>query len=382
MLSPMAAAAPLVELPPVTPLTLVRDSDPLASAEALVAGHRYAEAAAALEELWDDVHHEPRLVLRHRLALAWAQLYLGEPEAADELLEHAEGLARSPQFDAADRAEVLFRRGCVAFNRAAVADASELLTRALESNARAPQPRGSLAARTHEWRARCHVARRDWDAATRDIDAALDHAAAAGDLEAQGNALFQASIVAERRSQWLLARYNAEQALEIAERLGNRLGVARILNNLGGIQFLSGETDDAERSLLAATEAASEAGSDADLAQAVNSLAQVYLRTERPLEARARALRAVELLAERPDFLDELGNAQLVVARSHQAEGEPADATEWLAQAEATYARLGSPGHLATVWVAQGDLAREAGDVDAAADLYRRAAESLQDIHF
>ena len=37
--------------------------------------------------------------------------------------------------------------------------------------------------------------------------------------------------------------------------------------------------------------------------------------------------------------------------------------------------------HLALAWMARGDVARETGDVDTAADLYRRAADSLQDIH-
>ena len=95
-----------------------------------------------------------------------------------------------------------------------------------------------------------------------------------------------------------------------------------------------------------------------------------------------RALRAVELLEARDDFLDELGNAQLVVAGSLEAEGEPAGAAGWLDRAEATFLRLGSTSHLATVWTARGDLARSTGDVEVAADLYRRAATALQDVHF
>ena len=379
----MAAAATLPELPPVAPLALVRSDDgALAAAEALVATGRHAEGAEALRELWLEVRHDPALALRQRLALSWAELYRGELDEAATLLEHAEGIAQSARFDAADRAEVLFRQGCVAFNRSQVADATTLLTRALDTNERAPQPRQRLAARAHEWRSRCHVFQRDLDAAGRDVDRALELSTACSDREVESAALFQASIVAERQRQWLMARCYAEQALTLQRSLGNTLGIARVLNNLGGIAFVSGDLPSAETALLEAIETAADAGSDPDFAQAVNSLAQVYLHSGRPAEARARALRAIELLDGRDDFLDELGNALIVVAQSLQAEGEPTTAAEWLERAEDAFLRLGSPSHLAAVWVARGDLARQAGDVDGAADHFRRAATALQDLHF
>lgn len=379
-----AAAATYLDLPPVTTLSLVHDGaeTALGDAEALVAANRHLDAVEALEALWDDVRHDPQLALRQRLSLGWSNLYLGELEEADRLFAHAEGIAQSPRFDAADRAEVFYRRGCVALKQSHVADATALFTQALDANARAPQPRPALASRAHEWRSRCHVFLRDWETALRDVERALELAAEAQDVEAEAHALFQASIVAERQKQWLLARCHAEQALDLYRQTGNTLCTARMLNNLGGIDFLLGNVDAAEESLLAAIETADEVGSEADLAQAVNSLAQVYLRTERPLEARARALRAVELLQHRTDFLHELGNAQLVVAKSFQMEGEPDRAAGWLDRAEQAYAGLGSTSHLASAWMARGDLVRSLGDVEAAADHYRRAADLLQDVHF
>jgi tetratricopeptide (TPR) repeat protein len=385
MLRAMAAAATFHELPPVTSISLVPTHDVeqmLERADALVAAQRFADAAVELASLWSDVHNDPPHALRQRLTLAWAELYLGELDEAEQLLSHAETLARLPQFDAADRAEVLYRQGCVALKQNRIADASVLFTRALESNDRAPQPRARLMSRAHEWRSRCHIRLRDWDAARRDVERAVELAVEAGDTESHAHALFQASIVAERQKQWLLARCYAERALGLYTHLGDTLCTARVLNNLGGIDFLLGDVEAAEEALLGAISSASEAGSDADLAQAVNSLAQVLLHSDRPAEARARALRAVELLEPRADFLDELGNAQLVVAKSLQAEGEPAQAAVWLAHAEETYNRLGSPSHVATVLVAQGDLARSAHDPETAAHLYRRATELLQDVHF
>lgn len=384
MLSSMAAAATLYELPPVTTLTLVRDdvADDLARAEALVEANRHDDAAAQLEELWQLVRADHGLALRQRLALAWSEMYRGNLTHAAELLQHAEGIAQQPRFDAADRAEVVYRRGCLELQRGNVAEATALLTSAIETNERAPQPRLLMTANAHEWRSRCHQFHRDWVAAGRDAEQALELASQIGDDRAKARALFQASLVAERRGDWFVARLNAEQALELFRAQENTLATARILNNLGAISFLLGEPEAAERALLDAVATADEAGSEPDLAQAVNSLAQVYLRTGRPAEARVRAQRAAELLADRDDFLDELGNAQLVVARALAAEGDTDEASSWLDDADSTFTAFGSTSHRAAALVARGDLVRDLGDVDAAADYYRRAAESLQDFHF
>ena len=379
----MAAAASYFEFPPVTALTLVRDTlaDELAAAEQLVAENRHDEAVEQLEELWCDLRTDCVLALRNRLALSWSEMYRGELEHAAELLGHAETIVQSPRFDAGDRAEVLYRRGCVAFKSAKIADATSLFTRALDLNELAPRPRTLLAANIYEWRSRCHQFSRDWDAAARDAEWSLKLATRVGDEPAQAHALFQASCVAERRKEWLVARFYAERALELYRKHDDTLATARILNNLGGIDFLLGDVASAEENLIEAAETAAKAGSDPDLAQAVNTLAHVLLKTGRPLEARVRAERAVELLVDRLDFRDELGNAQLVVARSLASEGDHSLAVEWIDAAENTFDALGSTSHLALAWVARGDVARETGDLDTAADLYRRAADSLQDVH-
>ncbi len=342
MLCAMAAAATLYELPPVSTLTLVRDdvAEQLDVAETLVEANRHDEAAAQLEDLWQLVRADQSLALRQRLALAWSEMYRGNLEHAAELLNQAEGLARQARFDAAHRAEVTYRRGCLELQRGNVAEATALLTSALELNERAPRPRPLLAANAHEWRSRCHQFNRDWVTAGRDAERALHLATQLGNAGAQARALFQASLVAERRGDWFVARLNAEQALELFRSQGNTLATARILNNLGAICFLLGEPERAERTLLEAIATADEAGSEPDLAQAVNSLAQVYLRTGRPAEARVRAQRAAELLADRGDFLDELGNAQLVVARSLAAEGDADAASSWLDDADRTFTAL------------------------------------------
>jgi tetratricopeptide (TPR) repeat protein len=380
----MAATAPAYDLPPVTRLALVHDgvAEELSAAEALVVANRHNEAVGRLDALWTDVHGAAALAFRQRLALAWSEMYLGNLDRAADLLDHADHIAHSPRFDPADRAEVLFRQGCVSLQRNEVAEAVTLLTRALDTNERAPNPRALLASNAHEWRARSHQARRDWDAAARDAERALELATTCRDELAQGRALFQASLIAARRHDSLVARLYGEQALELFRKQGNTLATARILNNLGGIDFLLGEVATAEERLTEAIEVADAAGSEPDLAQAVNSLALVYLRTGRPAEARVRAERAAQLLDGRVDFFDELGSAQLTVARALAAEGDTAGAETWLDRADRTFNALGSTSHRAAALVARGDLVRMLGDVDAAADYFRRAAESLQDIQF
>jgi tetratricopeptide (TPR) repeat protein len=376
LVSPAAALPPaLVALPGGVEVRL-------AGAESLAAGNRHDEALRELDELRPDVAHEPALALRHRLAEAWSCMYLGRLDRAAELLEQADLVVHSAQFEAAERAEVLFRLGALALTSGDVAEATSLFTRALETNDRSPVPSLSLAARTHELRSRCHQRQRSIEAAGRDAERALELATRIGDDRLRARALVQASLVAERQKQWLLARMYAEQALDLCTRRGDLQSTARVLNNLGGILFLLGEVDEAERRLELARATAAEAGNEADAAQATSSLAQLLLRTGRPREARELACEAAESLSGRPDFRYELGNVSLVAARALADEGDPEAATAWLDRAEATFRELDLGGELAAVLVARGDLCRTRGDGDAAAELYREAAETLQDVHF
>jgi len=389
----MSAAPHFFEEPPpvspaAVPLTLIPGGDVerrLTDAETLTRNNDHVGALEQLDVLWPDVRQDAALAFRHRLAAAWAEMYRGHLDVAADLLAHADSIVQSPHFDAADRAEVLYRSGCVALKRTEVAEAISLFTLALETNARSSRPSILLAADVRKWRSRCYEVRRDWDAAARDAEASLELATDAGCQRSRAHAMFQASLIAERQHQWLLARFHAEQALEIYRRHGDTLSAARILNNLGGIDFLLGDVAGAERALEEAAALAAAAGSEADVAQATSSLAKVLLRTDRPREARDRAHEALALLAGRIDFIDllaEIGNAQLVVAKSHAAELDTASATEWLDHAERTFTELGSTSQLAAVWIARGDLARATGDGNGAAELYRHAAESLQDFHF
>jgi tetratricopeptide (TPR) repeat protein len=369
-------------VPAPVQLVAVPDTDiesHLAEAEELARGADREAALDLLDELWPAARHVPALALRHRLATAWIEMYRGDLDLAGELLTHAEAIVDSPLFDAVDRAQVLYRRGCLTLQQSHIAEATMLFTRALETNTRSGRQSSTLAADALNWRSRCHQLRRDWDAAARDAEASLE---LAEDDHTRANALFQISLVSERQRQWLLARFYGEQALELYRAEGDRLSSARILNNLGGIEFLLGDVEAAERHLVEAASEAEAAGSDADVAQATSSLAQILLEAGRAGDARVLALHAVEMLEGRVDFFDELGNAQLVVARAFAADDEVASAEHWFGIAEATFTSFGGTSQLAAAWMARGDLAHVDGDLTEAAALYKRAAEALQDFHF
>ena len=176
--------------------------------------------------------------------------------------------------------------------------------------------------------------------------------------------------MAERDGQWLRARALAERAKELYEAHGDRLNLGRMLNNLGGLNYLLGKSEDAIAYLKRAFSVALEVGSEPDAAQAVSSLAQVHLGAGDWVLAEEQARHALELLEGRPDFLDEIGNAQIVLGRA------------LLEQDRLALSQLSSASHRAVAWTAQGDLASRRGDDSAAAALHRRAAEALQDVRF
>src|SRR4029079_2680168 len=96
------------------------------------------------------------------------------------------------------------------------------------------------------------------------------------------------------------------------------------------------------------------------------------LDLDEPELAEAQARRALDLLDDRTDHLQEGGAAELVLGRAPAIQGRLEEAEGWLARAEATSERASSASHRSSAWLARGDLERLRGD-DAAADgLYPR----------
>src|SRR3954471_17733432 len=350
-------------------------------AEAAVEGQQYDEALEALAGL--EFSPEAReLEFRALLAEAWARMAGAELRPALELLVRARELAEQAGFSDVERAEVLYRMGVCRYKLTSINTAQTLLSEALDLADRSGDPCDRLRSHILEWRSRCSRRQRDFEAAREDIERALELAEGLDDTLTVAHVTFQASIVAERNGHWLRARSLAERAKELYEEHGDRINLGRMLNNLGGLNYLLGKSDDAVGHLKQAFAIALENGSDPDAAQAVSSLAQVHLgSSEYPL-AEQQARHALELLGERPDFLDEIGNAQIVLGRALLEQGRLDEAETVFGQAEASLTQLSSASHAAVAWTAQGDLASRRGDMHSAAALYRRAAEALQDVRF
>jgi transcriptional regulator with XRE-family HTH domain len=350
-------------------------------AEAAVEGQQYDDALEAL----DGLQHSPEareLEFRSLLAESWARMYHGELRPALELLARAREISEQSGFSHVERADVLYRMGVCRYKLTSINTAQTLLGEALDLADRSGVPCDRLRSHILEWRSRCSRRQRDFEAAREDIERALELAERLDDSLTVAHVTFQASIVAERDGQWLRARALAERAKELYEAHGDRANLGRMLNNLGGLNYLLGKPDDAVAYLKRAFSVALEVGSDPDAAQAVSSLAQVHLGAGDWKLAEEQARHALDLLEGRPDFLDEVGNTQIVLGRALLEQGRLDEAEHAFAEAELSLSQLSSASHRAVAWTAQGDLASRRGDDRAAAALYRRAAEALQDLRF
>jgi len=211
---------------------------------------------------------------------------------------------------------------------------------------------------------------------------ALELAEAMHDARALGVAYFQASVLAERDGHWVLARTYAEKAKVQYEELSDRANVGRLLNNLGGLEFLLGKPEQAVDHLKHSFAVALELGHEEEAATAISSLAQVHLRTGDVVRAEEQALHALELIGDRKNMINEVGNARLVLGRALLEQDRLDEAEVAFAEADDAFAKLSSGSHRAAAWIAQGDLATKRGDERRAAVLFRRAAETLQDFRF
>jgi tetratricopeptide (TPR) repeat protein len=352
----------------------------LARTERAILTHDYLAVFATLEHV--SFAAFPDLALRALFAESWARMSSGQLERAVKLLERACVLVERPGFDEIDRAEALYRLGCCRLSQSQVADAVSLLAVALELCDRSGLPCDRLRANIFDWRSRCYQRQRDWEAARADVERGIELAGGIDDRLILANLHFQASLIAERERQWLLARFYAEEALAAYQELGERRNTHRVLNNLGGLHCLLGDADTAVWCLQESFRIALELQDDVAAAYAMSSLAQVQLRNGRSDSAKQNARRALELLDGRSDHLGEIGNAQLVLGRALLEEGRHTEAAVLFGSAEQSFERFDSVSHLAAVWVAQGDLAAQRGKLERAGERYRQAAEALQDFNF
>jgi tetratricopeptide (TPR) repeat protein len=356
----------------------------LSRAEALYEAQEDDEAVAAFEPLAAAARATgvPELQVRALVGSGLSKMRMSDHRAAVELLNEARAISEAESFSDVERADVLLRLGGCRYQLSSIQTALALFNEALALAERSGLPCDALKANILSWRSRCWQRQRDFEAARDDIERALELSAGVEDLRTIGAAYFQASLIADREGRWVLARNYAERAREAYAELADRVHVSQLTNNLGGLNFLLGNTEQAVELLKESFAIALELGRDGDAGRAVSSLAQVHLRTGNIDQAEEQARHALELLEGRVDYVDEIGSAQLVLGRSLLEQERLDEAEEAFAAAEASFGELGSGSHRAAAWVARGDLATRRGNHERAAELYRTAAEVLQDVRF
>jgi tetratricopeptide (TPR) repeat protein len=356
----------------------------LARAEALTEATRDQEAIAAFEDARTAVLATGLSELEVRLLCgeAQARARVGQIREAIDQLNRARSLAEGPEFSNVERAEVLFRLGVCRYKLSSIQTALGLFNEALKLADGSGFPCDQLRASILDWRSRCYRRQRDLEAAREDVERALELAQSLNNPRALADLYFQASLVAERDGHWILARTYAERAKGYYEELADRAHVGRLLNNLGGLNYLLGKPDEAIAFLKDAFRAALDVGNDADAGQIISSLAHVHLGCGDAKLAEEQANQALRLLDGRVDFLEAIGSSQLILGRALIEQGRLDEAEQQLVEADGSFEQLESVSRRAGVWVAQGDLMARRGDDRQAALLYRKAAEALQDVRF
>ena len=362
----------------------VRVEAKLAQAEALSEAHRDREAVVLFRDARAEISTlgSAELEVRALVGEGWALQELGSPREGLDVLQVARELTERPEFSDLDRADVLFRVGCCRYRISSIPTAVSLFDEALELAERSGLPCDILRARILAWRSRCRRRQADFEAAREDVERALELARGVDDPRTVAGAYFQASFVAEKMGHWGLARQYAQQAKAIYQDLNDERNTGRIMLNLGGLQLLLGKPEQAIEHLTRSFALAVEAGSQPDAAQALGSLAAVHEQLGDHEAADEHARKALALLEGREDFLDEIGQSQLVLGRSLLERGLFDEAEKSFRAADATFEQFSSVSHRANVWVALGDLAARRGQDTEAARLYRNAAEALQDMRF
>jgi transcriptional regulator with XRE-family HTH domain len=353
----------------------------LREAEELVEQHRYDDALRAFRAARsvDGAESAPVLSLRRLKGEAWARTRNGDLDEAMSLLEQAAAMALAAGFGEVDRAEIVFQVGVVRYHQARIPEAVVLLDEALLLAESSEAPSDRLRSDILHWRSRCHRRNRDWVAAQEDVERALELAEAAADERRAADALFQASLVAQRQGRWVLARTYAERARSLFDELEDSATVARLLNNLAGLNHLLGDADEALSLLERAFGMFVDLDLPVDAGYVCSSLAEIHLDRDEPALAESNARKALDLIGGRVDHLQEIGTAELALGRSLAAQGSLDEGEQWIARADETFEQARSAAHRSYAWIAQGDVQLERGNDAVAAGLFRRAALALHE---
>jgi len=355
----------------------------VARVEAAIEAHRYLEAADAADAIAPAVGRalDERLTARHALARGWAVHHVGRLDEALELLLCGRAAAERCG-DAELVALALYRTGMVRHKMGSLVTAAALMEEALRACDACATPSDALRARVFNGRSIVRQRQKDFTAAAEDVQQALDLATALNDDRVLAETLLGASLVAERRGQYTAAREHAERARSLFERVSDREYVGKLLNNLGWLKAQGGHPEQAVPLLRESFRIAVELDNRVDAAFAASSLASARLHSGDLDGAVESGNTALELLGGREEYREEEGNARVVIGRAHLRAGRVDDAERSFTGAVECYTVVESVSHLAGAWMGLGDVAETRGQSDRAAELFRRAAEALQDVRW
>jgi tetratricopeptide (TPR) repeat protein len=355
----------------------------LTRAEAEIEAHRYVDALAELDGARGALRpgDDDRLLLRLQLARGWALQNIGRmEEALAELGEARHAAEEAGSRDAV--AQALYRLGVVRYKMGSLATAASLLDEALRACDAARDPSDALRARIFNARAKIRRRQKDFTAAAEDVEQALELAHALNDDRVLAETYLDASLVAERRNEYTLAREHAERSKALFERVADHEYVGKLLNNLGQLRAITGKPDEAVPLLRESFRIAVEQDNKVDAAFAASSLASARMHTGDLEGALESGNRAIELLGPREEYREEVGNARMVMGRAALSLGRIEEAEASFKAAADCFAAVETVSHLAGAWVALGDVAAAQGHADRAAEVYRQAAEALQDVRW
>ena len=308
----------------------------------------------------------------------WALIRLGKVTEAAELLGEARVTAEAGTGTVDEQAEIAYLTAVCCYTLSTMAAAHVEFARALALLDEAEEPNDRLRSDIYQWRSRCYRRQRDWEAAREDIDRSLELVEALDDTRRSAEVNLQASLVAERQGRWVLARRYAETSRDLFEAVGDIVTMARVLNNVGGLNHRSATTTPRSRSSQEAFAIFVDAQLEAEAGYVLSSLAEIHRERGELAEAESIAQRALVLLEGRRDHVQEIGTAQLVLARAHLGQGDLEQAEGVLAEVDESYALTESISHQARSWMVRGELELLRENETEAARLYREAATALQ----
>ena len=259
---------------------------------------------------------------------------------------------------------------------------SRCSTRRLRLAGTADRTSDALRVRILNTRAKIRRRQKDFTAAAEDVQQALELARALDDDRVLAETYLDASLVAERRNEYTRAREYAERSKALYERVSDHEYVGKLLNNLGQLHAITGRPDEAVPLLRESFRIAVEQDNRIDAAFAASSLASARLHSGDPEGAIESGNRAIELLGDRAEYRQEEGNARLVMGKAHLRLDRIDEAERDFEAAAGCFTAVESISHMAGSWVALGDVAARRGDPERAAELYRRAADALQDVRW